>query len=288
MRTDAALTKTADAASAFGGALPPWFPPRQQNRDRRSGKDFSTLGRRHYDPTVGRFLEPDSARWLDPKRFGGINPYVYCLNDPITKEDPSGLFVLSSFLIGLGVMAGIGALIGGASYTVSEGISYAITHEWSWSWGQFCGSVIGGALGGALAFISPGAPAALLGGLTGFSSNAFGMKLQNLWEGTNYSDGQIFFSSLISGLLASEATALSSKIRVPGLNSGRGSYLSVSKQIITKFRKGTISRITLNTFSKILTLNLVESLADGVVNGVTDAFGFNDSLPPLWHGAAAW
>ena len=58
------------------------------------------LGRRHLDPIVGRFLEPDSTEWLEPRHFGGINPYSYCLNDPIAFSDNSGRFGIPA-IIGL-------------------------------------------------------------------------------------------------------------------------------------------------------------------------------------------
>lgn len=154
MRTDAALTKTADATSAFGGALPPWFPPRQQNRDRRSGKGFSTLGRRHLDPIAGRFLEPDSAEWLEPTRFVGINPYAYCLNNPIDYTDPSGHSAfLMALLLGIAIGAGAGVWANIEKQLFSNGARW---DEIDWA------AVVGaGLLGGALGACS------VLGGAAG-------------------------------------------------------------------------------------------------------------------------
>ena len=242
------------------------------------------MGARPYDPDTGRFICPDDPAYLDPASLDGLNLYAYCLNNPVTYTDATGHFAVASFLIGLGVAAGIGALVGGTAYAISEGVSYTITGEWSWSWGQFVGSVLGGALGGALAFISPAAPAALIGGLTGFSSTAFGMLLQNQWEGTGYSTGQIIMTSLVSGLVSAGTTALSNTIRIPGLNSGRNSYSAISKQIVTKFRNGTISRITYSTFSKMLTLNLMGNVIGSTVSGVVDAFNVNDWMVKHWFG----
>ncbi len=44
---------------------------------------------RHYQPELGRFLQPD------PKQFdaGDYNLYRYCHNDPVNKTDPTGLAV---------------------------------------------------------------------------------------------------------------------------------------------------------------------------------------------------
>src|SRR5690606_39513401 len=47
------------------------------------------LRNRYYDPDLGRFLS------LDPhpgfiSRSQSLNPYVYCYNDPVKYEDPTG------------------------------------------------------------------------------------------------------------------------------------------------------------------------------------------------------
>ena len=44
-------------------------------------------GYRAYSPTLMRFLSPDS---LSPFGAGGLNPYAYCLGDPINRVDPTG------------------------------------------------------------------------------------------------------------------------------------------------------------------------------------------------------
>ena len=47
------------------------------------------LQTRYYDPTVGRFISPDSYEYLDPESFGGLNLYCYCLNNPVNyKQRP--------------------------------------------------------------------------------------------------------------------------------------------------------------------------------------------------------
>ncbi|WP_256660496.1 RHS repeat-associated core domain-containing protein [Pseudomonas sp. G(2018)] len=44
-------------------------------------------GYRAFNPALKRFNSPDS---LSPFRKGGLNPYVYCLGDPINRHDPNG------------------------------------------------------------------------------------------------------------------------------------------------------------------------------------------------------
>ena len=44
-------------------------------------------GRRTFNPTLMRFISPDS---MSPFAAGGLNAYAYCLGDPVNREDPSG------------------------------------------------------------------------------------------------------------------------------------------------------------------------------------------------------
>ena len=48
------------------------------------------LQSRYYDPTIGRFISPDSPEYLDPYNVNGLNLYCYCANNPIMHADPSG------------------------------------------------------------------------------------------------------------------------------------------------------------------------------------------------------
>jgi RHS repeat-associated protein len=48
---------------------------------------------RYYDPALGRFLQPDPARF----QGGGANLYVYVTNNPVNRMDPTGL---RGFLVG--------------------------------------------------------------------------------------------------------------------------------------------------------------------------------------------
>ena len=69
-------------------------------------------GHRAYNPVLMRFNSPDT---LSPFGKGGLNPYCYCLGDPVNRVDPNGQFsfaliapiVLS--VIGLGGTA-VGAI----------------------------------------------------------------------------------------------------------------------------------------------------------------------------------
>ncbi|MEG0242788.1 MAG: RHS repeat-associated core domain-containing protein [Pseudomonas sp.] len=50
-------------------------------------------GYRTYNPTIMRFLSPDS---LSPFNLGGLNSYVYVTDDPVNYSDPDGHFRLFS------------------------------------------------------------------------------------------------------------------------------------------------------------------------------------------------
>ena len=46
-------------------------------------------GHRAYNPVLMRFNSPDT---LSPFGAGGLNPYCYCLGDPVNRVDPNGQF----------------------------------------------------------------------------------------------------------------------------------------------------------------------------------------------------
>ncbi|MEV8599223.1 RHS repeat-associated core domain-containing protein [Streptomyces griseoviridis] len=83
-------------------------------------------GYRAYHSTLMRFIAPDS---LSPFGAGGVNPYVYCLGDPVNRVDPSGHLSWQAWLgIGLGV-AGLALTVvtGGLAIAAAGGVLAAVT-----------------------------------------------------------------------------------------------------------------------------------------------------------------
>ncbi|MFD2643536.1 RHS repeat domain-containing protein [Pseudomonas japonica] len=58
-----------------------------ESREEASGWYLLGRGYRAYNPSLMRFHSPDS---LSPFHEGGINPYMYCLGNPVRFHDPSG------------------------------------------------------------------------------------------------------------------------------------------------------------------------------------------------------
>ena len=76
-----------NASDSFIGNINP-FRYRGYYYDRETGLYY--LQTRYYDPTAGRFINADSADYLDPESINGLNLYAYCGNNPVRGSDPYG------------------------------------------------------------------------------------------------------------------------------------------------------------------------------------------------------
>ena len=107
---------------------------------------FYYLQSRYYDPTIGRFLNADSALFLGISgSLKSLNLFEYCENCPITKIDNIGTFPVQVVVF---------AAIGGVVYASLELISQLIlgrtlkTVNWLSIVAEFlCGAAIGALLG---------------------------------------------------------------------------------------------------------------------------------------------
>lgn len=148
------------------------------------------LQSRYYDPSLGRFLSPDS---LMPEIGSAedVNLYAYCRNDPVMYEDPTGrapewvywvvggLAIVGSAVLTIATEGAaapllIGSIIGGASGFTFGGLELTSDGpSWNWEssakgfgWGAAAGA-IGGAAGMGISSMATSF------GLSGFSNVTF-------------------------------------------------------------------------------------------------------------------
>ncbi|MEU2447052.1 RHS repeat-associated core domain-containing protein [Streptomyces althioticus] len=126
------------------------------------------MGHRYYDPTLGRFTQPDASGQE-------TNPYLYADGDPVNKTDPTGLGALdwlgmagdvaqgaihlaqgdtralwadvAGFVAGAATLAVCESImIGGAPATAGASAVYGQAVCWSASWGAstLAGNLVGG------------------------------------------------------------------------------------------------------------------------------------------------
>ena len=68
------------------------------------------------------------------------------------------------------------------------------------------------------------------------------------------------FSGLTAGLL--------NGVKIPKINSGRGSLSAIQKQIYTKLIKGQISKVSMKTVGKMMMLNTINSILPSIMNSI--------------------
>ena len=105
------------------------------------------MNARLYDPVLGRFLGADPYVQM-PDYTQSYNRYSYCLNNPLLYTDPSGeIFGIDDAIVALAVAIGVGATIGGVSYSIAAAVSGQ-----GWDAKQFWKSVGFGAISGLVTY----------------------------------------------------------------------------------------------------------------------------------------
>ncbi|MET9987865.1 RHS repeat-associated core domain-containing protein, partial [Streptomyces rochei] len=78
-------------------------------------------GHRYYDPTLGRFTQPDPSGQE-------TNPYLYAAGDPVNRIDPIGLLSFSDVLdVGEKVFSAATGCLAGVGAAAETGIIQAAT-----------------------------------------------------------------------------------------------------------------------------------------------------------------
>lgn len=125
-------------------------------------------GYRTYNPLLMRFHSPDK---LSPFGAGGLNPYLYCLADPINHRDPTGYFgvpIILSQLMGFG---------GGASSLGGIGLSLSSSGRFSGRGTMALGTGAAGVLLGAAAIANPASAMAPILASSGIAAGATSLTL---------------------------------------------------------------------------------------------------------------
>lgn len=118
------------------------------------------LKSRYYDPETGRFITIDDISYIDPETINGLNLYAYCGNNPVMNIDPNGTFILSLFLICLGVGLVAGAVTGGIT-AYNNGY-----RGWDLVGQIALGGLTGAVIGAAVGLVAGMGTAAIIGGLS--------------------------------------------------------------------------------------------------------------------------
>lgn len=81
---------------------------------------------------------------------------------------------------------------------------------------------------------------------------------QNIFEGTDYTAGQVLISSILSCVLSASLKKIP-RFSIKGLNYGRNSFSAITKSISTKYANNVIKNMSMKTLGKIFVSNLYDS-----------------------------
>ena len=122
-------------------------------------------GFRDYDPTLGRYVEPDPVG-LE----AGQNVYPYVDGDPLNRRDPRGTFAIGSVV---GAIAGAAQGAAGAQLAGGDALDIAVS------------AAVGGGVGALVGLVDPSegiGTLALIGAVSGAGGDLLGQGITNLLE----------------------------------------------------------------------------------------------------------
>ncbi len=235
---------------------------------------FYNAGWRQYDASSGRFIsrDPVAGTLLVPM---SLNPFIYCMGDPINNVDPTGMIL--AWLAGgiAGAAANFGVKLAG------DIVSSVKNGKWTGSsWESYVGTVAGGFVQGSVYAVAGPAAAGAAGAatetfITSGLSMAFGEEGYRKEDG--YNVGKLLWDTGVSATVGavSEFTfgkageSINKYIRIPGITKGTGSYESVWKQVMTKAQRGQIKNVSLKTLGKgLMSFGLFRTFDEIIVKGI--------------------
>ncbi len=221
-----------------------------KERDRETG--LSYFEARYLSTESGRFLSLDPVyinvsreEWMVTPQ--SQNGYVYSRSNPIVYKDQNGEWA----------RVAIGALAGGVVGVIGQAISDHATGT-SANRAEYIGAFVGGAVTGGYLAVNP--MGAKFGGALGGAVDNLITQVANPNKPLNKFD---VVSAAVQGAAVGKAATLLPNVPgtgIPGITTGKGSMVAVSRQMTTKLENGTISTISSTTAAKILTADIVTSL----------------------------
>ena len=180
-------------------------------------------------------------------------------------DDPEG----DSALLAMLISAGIGALFALIGQAATDAVSNIKKHQfdiskWQFSsWQTYVGACVGGAVAGALTpFMGPVSTSTINSAI----SSIVGMGLENITGESNYSMGQMLFTTVFSASMSGLTAGIFSKVKIPRISKGTGSLSAIQKQINTKLVRNKIARIAAKTLGKMFRLELYNSIPSSLIN----------------------
>ena len=234
---------------------------------------YYDAGWRQYDPTNGRFVsqDPIAGELMTPI---SLNPYLYCLSDPVNIVDPTGMIL--AWLAG-GI---VGAVVNVGMKFAGDVINSVKNGKWTGSsWESYVGAAAGGFVQGSV-FVVAGPTAAGAAGAATETLVTGGLSMITGREGyrkeDGYSIGKLALDTAVSGAEGAAAGftwgTVANYVKVPGITSGRGSMSAVWKQVMTKAQRDIIENVTLKTLGKgLLSYGIVKTIDTIICKGISEA-----------------
>ena len=107
-------------------------------------------------------------------------------------------------------------------------------------------------------------------GANEFTSTFTGMSLETATGRENYSKDEIWKKSLFAGGIG--MTAANLEFNFSPVNKGRNSYSAIYKSTYTKFSNNTINNISINTFGKSVSAQILPKALGIIMNEYTKSF----------------